>query len=41
MSWKRRAGSLVPRARAANVGQRHDSIEHYLIEGWLSEGESV
>jgi NAD+ diphosphatase len=23
-------------ARAANVGQRHDSIEHYLIEGWLS-----
>lgn len=25
-------------ARAANVGQRHDSIEHYLIEGWLSEG---
>ncbi|MGP8001749.1 MAG: hypothetical protein ACLPKI_31165 [Streptosporangiaceae bacterium] len=26
-------------ARAANVGQRHDSIEHYLIEGWLSEGD--
>jgi NAD+ diphosphatase len=26
-------------ARAANVGQRHDSIEHYLIEGWLSEAE--
>lgn len=25
-------------ARAANVGQRHDSIEHYLIEGWLGEG---
>jgi NAD+ diphosphatase len=24
-------------AHAANVGQRHDSIEHYLIEGWLSE----
>lgn len=24
--------------RAAGVGQRHDSIEHYLIEGWLSEG---
>jgi NAD+ diphosphatase len=26
-------------ARAANVGQRHDSIEHYLIEGWLSESD--
>jgi NAD+ diphosphatase len=26
-------------ARAAGVGQRHDSIEHYLIERWLSEGE--
>jgi NAD+ diphosphatase len=26
-------------ARAANVGQRHDSIEHYLIEDWLGEGE--
>jgi NAD+ diphosphatase len=26
-------------ARAANAGQRHDSIEHYLIEDWLSEGE--
>lgn len=26
-------------ARAANVGQRHDSIEHFLIEGWLSEGD--
>lgn len=25
-------------ARAANVGQRHDSIEHYLIDGWLAEG---
>jgi NAD+ diphosphatase len=24
-------------ARAANAGQRHDSIEHYLIEGWLTE----
>ena len=23
--------------RAAGAGQRHDSIEHYLIEGWLSE----
>jgi hypothetical protein len=26
-------------ARAANVGQRHDSIEHYLIEDWLSESD--
>jgi NAD+ diphosphatase len=26
-------------ARAANAGQRHDSIEHYLIEGWLSESD--
>jgi len=26
-------------ARAAGVGQRHDSIEHYLIEGWLSDDE--
>lgn len=26
-------------ARAANVGQRHDSIEHYLIADWLSEGD--
>ena len=26
-------------ARAANARQRRDSIEHYLIEGWLSESD--
>ncbi len=27
--------------RAANAGQRHDSIEHYLIQGWLSERDQL